>query len=715
MVGIPTQLQNNGNMFCLIRQKEKAPFEKDWQNNGYKYNEAKVREWLQQGGNIGILTGRGIVIFDCDCQQAENLARSLPKTMVVGTSITQDNGNNFRKKHFYFKSDLTRKQILKDYEKHLGEIQALGQQCLIPPSVHPSGIKYEVIEDRPITPLNSETLLRAISPFVQEIYKTKRTDSVVEEYDETCKLIKRKITVPDLLEKYGFDLSKNPTKCLWHESQGEKSFSYSDDLWNCFNCGFGGNIFHLVMKHEGIGFLDAKNKLLEMVKEAPEAEEVTDPFEFYRENDKGQRKFVPVLLGEYIKTKFHFRTTPENSLIYIYRGGVYKPEGREKIKYKVREILGELALQNRVNEVVSHIEQTTYDKMNEFPYIINLKNGLLDLRTRELTPHNPDYFITSQVPIEYDPTAKCPKIKNFVEEVLNETDVPAFQEWVGFCLWREYTYHKALMLIGEGSNGKSTLLELLRAFIGDENVTSIPLQVFGKSTFAKANLEGKLANIYPDLSDEGLKNTGDFKTLTGGDTVGAERKYIQKHGNFRNYAKMMFSTNKLPESLKDKSYAYFRRWLIWSFNKTFSDDIDDPHILKKITTKEELSGLLNWALDGLGRLHKNGKFSGEMSPECMEEYYERLSSPVAAFIQDMIEEDPDAHIEKDELYQKYVEYSKKQKFPPVANNTFAKELKRRGLKISEYRPQKSEGKRPPSWKGIRLKGSENNPDAQKTL
>jgi len=713
-ITIPTQLQENGNRFCLVRKKEKAPFEKDWQNNGYPYNDPKVYEWIDNGGNVGILTGYGIIIIDCDCQQTENLARGFPKTMVVGTSTVNDNGDTFRKKHFYFKSELEQKHILKDHDKHLGEIQARGQQCLIPPSLHPSGTKYEVLEDRPIATLLSNELLRAVSPFIESVAKTKRTDSIAEEQDEICAFIKQRVKISDVLRKYGFDVSRNPTKCLWHASQGEKSFSFSDDLWNCFNCGSGGNIFHLVMKHENVGFVEAKNKLLRMIQElTPTIPEIHDPTpksdSFFVKSKDGKLWFIPKLLGEAIKRIHHFKTSVDNSHIYVFEDGVYKPGGKEKIKELSREILDKYATQNRVNETVGHVEQTTYDKIDNTPHLLNLKNGLLDLNTRELGSHDPTLFITSQIPIEYNPDVDYPQIKKFIKEVLDEIDVPAFQEWAGFCLWRDYTYHKALMLIGEGSNGKSTLLELLRAFVGEENITCIPLQAFERSSFMQANLEGKLANIYADLSDQGLTNTGVFKTLTGGDTVGAERKYVQGQRNFRNYAKLMFSTNKLPETMKDKSYAYFRRWLIWSFSKTFNETNKDPRLLEKITTKEELSGLLNWALDGLERLHRNGQFTGEMTPEAMEEYYQRLSSPVAAFIMDMVTTDPEAHIGKDELYQAYVKYCKDQKFPPVANNTLTGELKRQGLNISEYRPSEGKDKRKYCWKGIRL-SSEINPD-----
>lgn len=262
MSEIPKQLQKSEFRFVLIKPKSKIPFEKDWQDTAnYPYDHVKIKT---HSGNLGVLTGIGnLIIFDCDCQEAENIARQLPTTLVVETSIAKD---GFRKKHFYFKCPLQQKQILKDHDLHLGEIQALGQQVIIAGSVHPSGAKYEVLEDRPIAEISEKELLKAVSPFVEtKKATTKRTEILAEEADPICAEIKKKIKVPDLLKKYGFDTSKNPTKCLWHESQGGKCFSYDDDLWNCFHCGNGGNIFHLVMKHEAVSFAEAKRKLAETV------------------------------------------------------------------------------------------------------------------------------------------------------------------------------------------------------------------------------------------------------------------------------------------------------------------------------------------------------------------------------------------------------------------------------------------------------------------
>src|SRR3990170_3577435 len=116
------------------------------------------------------------------------------------------------------------------------------------------------------------------------------------------------------------------------------------------------------------------------------------------------------------------------------------------------------------------------------------------------------------------------------------------QEWVGYCLWRNYEAQKAMLLIGEGHNGKSTAINLIKALLGIKNISCRSLQELELNRFAKADLYSELANLYPDLSDQALKSTGTFKMLTGGDPITAEYKF--RNGfSYINYAKLTFSCN----------------------------------------------------------------------------------------------------------------------------------------------------------------------------
>jgi putative DNA primase/helicase len=304
----------------------------------------------------------------------------------------------------------------------------------------------------------------------------------------------------------------------------------------------------------------------------------------------------------------------------------------------------------------------------------------------------------NKIPVKYDPEADCPAIKKFMREITNsEDDMTILEEVLGFCLYREYFIAKSLMLVGDGSNGKSTFLNLAKTFLGQKNVSGRSLQDLELHRFAKADLHSKLANIYADLPDKALQSTGIFKMLTGRDLISAEKKFSHPF-HFVNYAKLMFSANKVPEANDDTS-AFFRRWIIIIFPKAFTGSNADPYILEKLTTETELSGLLNLALAGLKRLLKTGEFSHSKTTEEVKEDYIRKSSPTAAFLMDCIETDSDAFIEKKSLYVVFAEYCRTLKLPTVTQDTFFKNLPKYAA-VADYKPT-IKGTRFYAFKGLR--------------
>ena len=127
-----------------------------------------------------------------------------------------------------------------------------------------------------------------------------------------------------------------------------------------------------------------------------------------------------------------------------------------------------------------------------------------------------------------------------------------------------------------------------------------------KYRFALANLYGKHVNTFADLKPLKLSETGSFKMLVSGDSITGEHKFGQPF-TFRNYAKLIFSANEILES-DDKSVAFYRRWLIIHCNKMFQKGAEDTKLIMKLTTPEELSGLLNLALISLKQLIDEGGF-----------------------------------------------------------------------------------------------------------
>jgi len=254
--------------------------------------------------------------------------------------------------------------------------------------------------------------------------------------------------------------------------------------------------------------------------------------------------------------------------------------------------------------------------------------------------------------------------------------------------------------VGEGANGKSTFLGLVKGFLGMKNVSGKGLVDLESNRFAKASLFGKLANIYSDLSDDTLQRTGTFKMLCGGDLIEGEKKFRDSF-TFVNYAKLLFSCNKLPE-VYDNTDAFFRRWIIIVFPKVFKGDSCDPNILDKLIVPEELSGLLNIALEGLKRILENDGFSYSKSTEETREDYIRKSDPLAAFIMDCIEEDQSSILLKQQLYSLFAFYCRQNSLPAVNKDTFFKNISKH-VTVTQVRLNRKDIQgRPYGFKGITL-------------
>jgi Predicted ATPase len=178
-------------------------------------------------------------------------------------------------------------------------------------------------------------------------------------------------------------------------------------------------------------------------------------------------------------------------------------------------------------------------------------------------------------------------------------------------------------------------------------------------------------------------------------------KYSTKFINFTNYAKFIFSTNKIPETLDD-SDAFFRRWILINFPNKFEGNTDDALLGKKITTAEELSGIFNWALVGAKRLLARGGFE-HRETEKVRNGYQRMASPLYAFVKDCLEVDPEGWISKEGFYNSFVEYCKAENFPVIAKSVVGKRLPEHIHVESQYKRVGGGGARVRVWQGIKYK------------
>ena len=221
-----------------------------------------------------------------------------------------------------------------------------------------------------------------------------------------------------------------------------------------------------------------------------------------------------------------------------------------------------------------------------------------------------------------------------------------------------------------------------------------------------------MANLSADLSKTDLKETGMIKSLIGRDLITAKRKYLRDL-NFVNHAKMIFSANELPK-IYDTTDGFWTKWVLIEFpykfvtQKVYDKDVKEeekhvhkimnPDIMKKLTTEEELSGLLNLALDGLDRLIKNKDFSYSKNTKEVKDLWIRKSDSFTAFCYDHLEEEATSEITKNELRRLYHIYRKKHKVPGCSDKAIKITLENM---FGVYDYQNKEWDR--VWKGIKLK------------
>ena len=339
-------------------------------------------------------------------------------------------------------------------------------------------------------------------------------------------------------------------------------------------------------------------------------------------------------------------------------------------------------------------------------------NGIYNLKKNELLPFSDVYRFFAKLPVEFDPYADCPAIKKFFKDIVeSEKDYIVMQELFGYILLRRHPIEKAFMFLGGGRNGKSKCLEVMKNFVGQHNCANVPLQTIEKDQYAVSNLWTKMANLSADLSKEALKNTGMFKSITGNDLISANRKF-KSNIDFVNYSKQIFCCNTLPMT-DDITHAFFDRWVIIDFPFTFSsqeeiDDMDpadvdkyikirDTEIIDKIVTIPEISGLFNWAILGLERIKKEGRFSCSTSTEKTRQKWLKKADSLQSFIDDCCVVTIGVEMLKSDFKIEYETYCVKNKLQSFKGGHIKSKMEELGI----YEERKSLGR---FWDGIELMG-----------
>lgn len=419
--------------------------------------------------------------------------------------------------------------------------------------------------------------------------------------------------------------------------------------------------------------------------------------EWYEMTERGGLRFLSGLLANHLAQNVDaFYAT---SSFFFYHSGVYR-EGEDMVAAaKVREfMLPRSVSMQAINDTVGQwkmLIMKPVQEINSNPFILNLRNGLFNVLDDSFKAHTPEYFSTVQIKASYMPDADCPQFVKYLQSMLGEEEIYLVQEIFGYLLLPVNKAQKSFVFVGAPNAGKSTLLNVVQEILlGSENVSNIPWQNLA-DRFNKAELFGKLANIFADLPSKSIDDNGMFKALTGEDFITAERKNKDPF-SFRPYARFLFSCNEIPRNYGDRSEGFYRRLIIIRFEKSVPKGQRDPNLAEKLAAERD--GILMWALIGLKRLiAANYAFSETEKTRAELDRYRIESNSVLSFAKMYCQQAENGVVVRDDLFLRYKEYCGNAGMKPVSQTNFNKELEAGYPEITRGRDKLSKRR---IWRGI---------------
>lgn len=345
--------------------------------------------------------------------------------------------------------------------------------------------------------------------------------------------------------------------------------------------------------------------------------------------------------------RLNILSTPSGIWIWDADRGIWRNVDDRKIKQETLKVCEQLTpgdvTKSRVEGATEILKTEIYaegHQWNDNVESINVSNGELSYTSKgwRFGPHVRENYNTTQLPVKYTPGATCPIFSQFLKEVFHGEDdgaekIQAILEMIGYTMVAHARHEKFIILVGHGSNGKSVLLSAIQALIGSVNCSAVQPSQFGNE-FHRAHLHLKLANIVSELSTSGLVDDA-LKAITSGEPCLVSRKFKDPFV-MHPYSTCWFATNHMP-STTDFSNGIFRRAVIITFNRQFKEGIDlDPTLKTKVTSPEELSGILNLATSAYGAALTRGNFTEPISCVQAKDEWRLETDQVAQFIDEML-------------------------------------------------------------------------------
>lgn len=295
------------------------------------------------------------------------------------------------------------------------------------------------------------------------------------------------------------------------------------------------------------------------------------------------------------------------------------------------------------------------------PYLLGVTNGVVDLRTGIIRPGQPEDRLTMRVPVEYNDKAECPRWEQFLHQVFKcDAELIGFvQRAIGYSLTGSVLEQVLFLCYGNGSNGKSVFLNLLRLLAGDyaQNIPFTVLEQQQRPTLTNdlAAMAGKRLVTSSETNESTRLNEARIKALTGGDPITARFLYSESF-TYEPVAKFWLAVNHLPQ-VRDDSYGFWRRVRVLPFKEQFKGKDADKELFFKL--KEELPGILNWAIKGT----LNWQLVGLAAPSAVmtaTDAYKRDNDELDGFFSDRCLMVDGSRVEPGHLFAEYQRWAQEQ-------------------------------------------------------
>lgn len=364
--------------------------------------------------------------------------------------------------------------------------------------------------------------------------------------------------------------------------------------------------------------------------------------------------------GMIIVPEFHARNKSEQE-VWVFIGTHWKRFNTQRLHDYLREWAKAMGLHGTLltdddfmnkyyTRVLFNLKNKKAEVVNNTTTVLNLMNGTLEIdidSNVKLRAHDKEDFMDYVLPYCYDAYANYDLFQKYITEVLPDEDVRnVVQEFFGYILTRDLRLEKMLMLYGTGSNGKSVLIDCLLAMIGKGNASFVMLSDFDNDQ-KLADMDGKLVNVSYEAGNK--LPAEKIKTVITGEPIMVKRLYKDPFP-MSSYGKQVVSYNKLPKA--ENTWAFFRRILLVKFKVTVNKDHDDKNLSEKLCNNE-VAGILNWAIEGLQRLLRNGDFSDSPTIEKDLYEYKRDADHVKVFMEDYLVKDDSTYVKASDIVQAY--------------------------------------------------------------